>query len=295
MRTGTNDCSLRCGSLDQIAELVDNASARYGESLGSDKLFIAFTKNSSYVNSSKNSIDSSISFCLISNSCSESFDLNNMSSLYFSNSVFMNSGAINSALIEENRYAETDLGFIIENKELLSRTNIILVYPYFLLSSGDIEFSNSFLIFGDTSESNLLNEPSLAFLPSSTDHLINSCSSLEFNLLSNSILLDNSCLISSDKFIQRNLDISDFNSSSTANVMDAIYIFPLAFNSSSFLSSRILSDTILRATAATFTSGKFFLNPVNNSSGTDIVILGILDNSHIYFGTSKYVEVFKSF
>ncbi|MFH1152112.1 MAG: hypothetical protein V1788_03250 [Nanoarchaeota archaeon] len=299
VNTGTSDCSLKCGSLDQIAELVDNASARKSISSESDIKVLAFLRNLSYANPLKNSTDSSISFCLISNSCSESLDLDKIISLYLSNSDFMNSGAINSALIEKNKYAETELGFMIENKELLSNTNLILVYLYSSLSLGDMELSNSSLIFGEISESNLLNRPFLASLPSSTDHLINSCSSLECNLFNNcsACLLrsDNTVLINSDQFTQENSDISNFNSSSTAKVIDAIYIFPLAFNSSNFLSSLTLSDTALRATAATFTSGNSFLNFINNSSGTDTVTLGILVNSSIYLDTSKYVRLFKPF
>ncbi len=299
VNTGINDCSLRCGSLDQIAELVNNASARKSTSSGSDIEALAVLRNFSYLDLSKNSIDSSISSCLILNSCSESLDLNRQSSLYFSSSDFINSGAINSALIEENKYAETDLGFIIENKELLSNTKIILVYSYFALSSGDIELSNSSLVFGDISESNFLNLPFLAFLPSSTDHLINSCSSLEFNLSNKRFaifcLLDNSSLTSSDQITQANLDMSDFNLLSTANVIDAIYIFPSDFSFSNFLSSSTLADIILRATSATFISGNSFLNCFNNSSGIDTVILGILVSPSIYFNTSKDVQLFKSF
>ncbi|MFH1585225.1 MAG: LamG-like jellyroll fold domain-containing protein [archaeon] len=294
VNTLTNDCCLRCGSLDQIKALVNNASARYGESFGSGNEFKAFIRKSLYSDELNNLIDPSTSFCLIPNSCSESFDLDKQRSLYFSSSGLINSGAINSALIEENKYEAADNGFISEKNILLSNTSIILIYPYFFLSSRDIEFSNSFLIFGDTSESNLLNEPFLAFLPSSTDHLINSCSSLEFNLLNISCLLNSSCLTSSERFIQISFEISDFNLSSTANVIDAIYIAPLDFNSSSFLSSFILSDITLRANSATFISGKSFLKLANNSSGTDTVTLGIL-NPSIYFNKSKAVQLYKSF
>ena len=293
--TETSDCCFKCGSFDQIAELVNNANARKSTSSGSDIEALAVSRNSSYSTALMNSIDSSISSCLISNSCSESLDLNRQSFLCFPNSDFMNLGAINSALIEENKYAEIDLGFIIENKELLSNTNIILVYSYFLLSSGDIELSNSSLFFGDISESNLLNLPFLAFLPSSTDHLINSCSSGELNLSSNSCLLDNSCLINSEKLSQTNFDNLDLSSLSNENVIDAIYILPFDFNSASFSSSSTFLIMVLRATSAGLISGNDFLNLASNSSGTDTVILGILDSPSIYFNTSNYFNVFKSF
>ena len=81
--TLTNDCFLRCWSLDQIAEFIDNDTARKSTSSGSDNKAAAFSRNSSYLETLMNSIDSSTSFCLISNSCSESLDLNKHSNLCF--------------------------------------------------------------------------------------------------------------------------------------------------------------------------------------------------------------------
>jgi len=177
--TLTNDCCLRCGSFDQIAELVSNANARKSASSGSEIADFAFSRKSSYSEDLEKSIDSSTSFCLISNCRSESFDLDKHSDLYLFNSFFTNSGAINLHLIDANKYADTDEGFIIENKELLSNTSLILDYLYSSLShenfygfrgpenppekfsriSGDIEFSNSSLLLGETSLSNCLNLP----------------------------------------------------------------------------------------------------------------------------------------
>ena len=72
----------------------------------------------------------------------------------------------------------------------------------------------SFFVSGEISLSRFLNRPFLAFLPSSTDHLINSCSSGEFNLFNNFfacfLLSVNKVLINLDQFTQENLDISDF-------------------------------------------------------------------------------------
>ena len=48
VKTIASDCTLRCRSFDQIAEFVNNANARYGESLGSGRFLIATPNNSSY-------------------------------------------------------------------------------------------------------------------------------------------------------------------------------------------------------------------------------------------------------
>jgi len=302
VNTSINDCCLKCGSFDQIAMFdeksdKDNANARYGESFGSGKFLIDSTRNASYADFLKKVIKLSSSICLISNSCSERFDFSRQSSLYLFNSSFMNSGAINSEVIESNRYVEIDSGLKSENRMLLSNTSFILVYLNSSLFSGDIELSNSSLFSGDSSESNLLNESFFAFLPKSTDHLINSCSSLEFNLDNNNFACFlrsiNFSLTSSDQLIQRNFAISDFNSGLNANVIDAIYISPLFLSFSSAESSLILSDITRLAISATLTSGNCSLNSANSSSETDIVIFGILINSSNYFNTSNYV--YKSF
>ncbi|MFH1592832.1 MAG: Hint domain-containing protein, partial [Candidatus Woesearchaeota archaeon] len=296
-----NDCCLKCESFDQIAESIERANARKSTSSGSSSDSIALSKKLSYSSNLKKVMDSSISFCLISNSCSESFDLDKHSSLCFINSDFINSGAKNLALMEENRYAEVDFEFIIANKTLLSNTSFISAnHPTnSLLFLEEILSNNSSLLFGCSSESSSLNLPFFTFLPNSTDHLMSSCSSLDLNFLSNCCFnisrLSKLSLTSSDQFTQGNWAISDFSSSSTANVMDAIYITPLAFNFSSFLSSPTFSIIALRATSATFTSGNNLLNFFNNFSGTDTVILGILYPPSIYVNKSKYVDVFKPF
>ncbi|MEK6734792.1 MAG: hypothetical protein AABY27_06805, partial [Pseudomonadota bacterium] len=74
VNTLTNDCLIRCLSLDQIAEFVDNANAKKSISSGSGINSCAFSRKSSYSTDLKNLIDSSTSVCLISNSCSESSD-----------------------------------------------------------------------------------------------------------------------------------------------------------------------------------------------------------------------------
>src|SRR3989344_7167338 len=118
---------------------------------------------------------------------------------------------MNSALMDENKYAEVDLGFIMENKELLSNTIIILI-PYsdniFLLLSGESFPNNSSLLLDGSSESSLLNRPFFAFLPNSTYHLISSCSSLDLDL-SNNCLFNISLLTSAVNNLDKS--IPDFS------------------------------------------------------------------------------------
>ena len=59
----TNDCCLRCGSLDQIEVLIESASAKKSISSGSDIKSADFSRKSSYSEDLKNFIDSSSSFC----------------------------------------------------------------------------------------------------------------------------------------------------------------------------------------------------------------------------------------
>ena len=150
VNTLTNDCCLKCLSLDQIEELVNKANARYGASLGSGKFLMAFINNLSYLDSLKNSILDSTSNCLILNSCSDNFDLNKHSSLYLLNSDIINSGAMNIAFNDENKYELTESESISENNILLSNTSLILVHLYSSFFSGDIESSNPSLLLGES-------------------------------------------------------------------------------------------------------------------------------------------------
>jgi len=170
--TSTNDCCLRCGSLDQTAAFRVNASARYCESSESDSASKASLRNSLNCETWKNLIFSSTSDCLISNSCVDSVDFDRNSDLCSFISNFTYRGAKKSALRDENKYEAAELGFINESKIFASKTNFIFVYL-------PINFS---LSFGDNSESNLLNAPLLIFLPNSTDQSVNSFSSLDSSL-----------------------------------------------------------------------------------------------------------------
>ena len=294
VNTLTNDCSLRCGSFDQIAELKANANARKSASSGSEIADFAFSRKSSYSEDLKKSIDSSTSFCLISNCCSESFDLNKHSSLCSFNSDFMNSGAINSHLIDANKYADIEYGFIIENKELLSNTSLILDYLYSSLFSGDIEFNNFSLISGETSLSNCLNLPFFALLPNSTDHLISSCSSLDSSLFNSLSLVSNSFLVNSDQFTQASSFISDLTLSGIANVTVAIYNSPLSTICSNFFNCSTLRIIMLLNTSDHLIPG-CLSNLFFNSSGIDNVTVAIFVPPNNYVNRHKYVDVFKPF
>src|SRR3989344_632714 len=157
----TKNCSVKCGSFDQIAESTYNPNAIYGESSISLRDFIALLRNRLYSLNLTNLTESSTSFCLISNSCSDNPDLTRHSFLCSSNSYLINSGAKKLALISENKYELTESGFINEKNILLSNMR--------------------FIVYSD----NFLNLPFFALFPKSTDHSTNSCSSFELNFLSN--------------------------------------------------------------------------------------------------------------
>ena len=129
-KTLIRDCSLNAGSLLQIAQFLNNARARKSISFGSEINFNELSRNFSYSEDLKNSIDSSTSFCLISNSCSESPDLIKHSVLCLFSYNFKNSGAINLTLTNENKYEFAESGFMSEKNILLSNTSIIFVYLY---------------------------------------------------------------------------------------------------------------------------------------------------------------------
>jgi len=250
VNTLTPDCCLRCGSLDQIATaLIANASARYGESFGSSgKDFIASISRDSYSDDLKNLIDSLTSDSLISNSCSDNFDLDRQSSLYLLNSDLTYSVVENSTLSEENKYDAAELGFIIENKTLLSTTKFILI-PYFnssSLFSGEILERILSLVSGEISESNFLNEPFFAFLPNSTDHLVNSFSSLESSFLRNASSSDFLCVLTSNSSIIKCSSLSTFFNFSIINesftIASAILTSQKSYNENDYLKVSDESD-----------------------------------------------------
>src|SRR3989339_824320 len=137
-------------------------------------------------------LDSNILFSLMNPNSTASF-------LFFS---------INSKFIKKNKKDAVEFGFINENSILLSNTNFIY---------------NNFLFFKSLSLS------SFAFLPSSTDHLISSCSSGEFNFSNISCFQASSFALDSmqertnaDQFISENLFICSLTSSGIDKVIDTI-------------------------------------------------------------------------
>src|SRR3989344_2759141 len=285
VNTLTNDCCLKCLSLDQIWELSDNASARKSISSESDITSDDFLRRYLYSESFLKSILDSTSNCLISNSCSDNPDLNKQSFLYLLNSDFINYGAINFTLSEENIYELIEFGFIRENNMLLSNTNFI-----FYLSS-------SFLSSGESSDNNLLNLPSFAFLPHSTDHLMTSCSSFDSSFLESSfsfIFFNKSILSISDQFTHGNFFISSLTSSGIANVTDAIYISPFSTISENFFNCLTLRMVISLNTSDHLTSGNLSIS-FFNSSGIDSVTVAMLVPPFNYVNKHNYVDVYKSF
>lgn len=279
-----DDCSLNAVSSDQIGNLDDKASAKYGSSLGDlcGEILLACDKNSLYVSSDN------ISKSLFN---SKNISLNSDSDI-FAKCIILD--------LLLNSSSNTNFGEIKVHPMLSNSFNTSLLAEDLLKNENNIEASTI------NSGGSIFYNPCLlatfSFNSSASLDANSSVILLSFNIssnLANLFLLSNlsskTCLINSDQITQVNLDISDFNSESIANVIDAIYINPLNFNSSNFLSSLIFSDITRRATAATFTSGNSSLNLFNSSSGMDTVILGILLNSNNYFNTSNYVELFKSF
>jgi len=275
LKIGINDCFNNSLSSETIPAFNLSANARKSTSLGcSGSRLNALDILSEYCEKGTNITTFCSIFVNISNSSEDNFVFFKISDLCLFNSSNANSGEYNVCL-NNNLFINEPLQKN-ENNLLVSKTNSIYIIP--------LDF-NSFNLL------NLANSPN--FSASCFENSL--LSNLELINSKNSSLFVNSCLTNSDQVTQTNLDMSNFNLSSVAKVIDAIYIIPLDFNSSNFLSSLILSDTILRATAATFISGNCSLNFFNSSSGIDTVILGILIYPGNYFNTSKYFGVFKSF
>ena len=282
--TLTSDCCLRCGSLDQIAALMDNASARKSASSKSDNSFSAILRKTSYFAGSKNLIFSSTSACIISNSCSDSFDLNKHSSLCSLSSDLINSGAENLALIDEKRYDEADLGFIIENKTLLSATSFILI-PYLsasLLFSGDSLESNSSLLLGDSSASNRLNLPFFAFLPNSTDHSVSSFSSLDSSLLRSASSSDFLCAVTFNSSIIECNSLSTFSNLSKIKA-SSILLGVSAFDSSTLTSPKAKSEkNYLNVAESDMLENTPFSAPTSSVFFDKIVSIKSVGEQHVY-------------
>jgi len=238
--------------------------------------------NSSYFSNGIKVTLSNNNDCNSIKSSLDNLDFSSISSLCFVNSSFNFIGANISKeslkIIGSSSPAEIN----VLNRILESITTSIYTSPFFFNSSCIEELTLSASSLASCSV-NL--DFATSFLNFSNASLVFSC-------------LNNSCLANSDQTIQTNLDSLIFNSSSIANVTDAIYILPCAFSSSNFSNSAIFSLITLRTTSATLTSGNVFLNLANTSSGMCTVILNdfaILIPCSIYFNRSNYSNIYKSF
>ena len=235
--------------------------------------------NAAYSSNGTNIIFSNNNEASSLNSDSDNLDLASISALLFKNSSLSFKGAKRANLLSNKSLIISPCEINVLNSTLASRTasiynnplcfNFLCIEDLTLLANSSASFFENF-------------DLETIFLNFSNDSASFSC-------------FKNSSLANADQFTQRNLDISDFNLGSAANVIDAIYITPLAFSSSNFFSSSILSDITFRATAATFTSGNSFLNLFKSSSGTDMVTFGILSTSNNYVNASNYVKIYKPF
>ena len=206
----TNDCSLKCLSLDQIGSLNFNASARYVISFGSDISDNIFLSSSLY-----SEISTNITFCLreeINDLKVLKSDFFNNSFLYLDNSINAKSGAINfNECLKRSSFATLD-DFTSANKTLASTTNFIL-NPYYI----NFSFFNDLII------------PSFTLEPILTDQSSNSLSCLSFLSISSFqanclALFSIDFLIQPDQFISENLLINSFTSLGIDNVTDTILI-----------------------------------------------------------------------
>ena len=268
--------SLKCKSFDQIGQFNLNANAKYCLSSWSEISGAALFNCCGETLTFKLTNLDNISF-ILSNLSLETLSKLQSSSECSSNSSSMDLWEYNSKECSCANLLVNESFFNNENAMLASITNLIYL-PF-----------DSFTNLSLTNLANLIQSSSVNALS-----LVNSSSSL--NSIALCDLLSNSCFTNSDQTTQTNLDNLIFNSSFIANVTDAIYSFPLAFNSSTFSSSSIFLMITLRDTSATFTSGNSFLNLTNNSLGICIVILNdfvILTPCSIYVYTSNYA--YKSF
>ncbi len=205
VNTSISDCSLKCLSLDQIEQLNLSAVAKYCMSSGSGQIESDCLRNDSI-----SGLDINDSLFLkikstLESSCSERCVFDNISDLYFSNSINKNSGAISSSLSERNNSAVFEFLISAENKMLASTTSCIYCSEDAL---------------------NFLDNSLFSFLPNSNASssvkslsLVNSCNTFNCDAF-RSI----ACLATADQFMICNSSIVFFNSSGTDNVSVGILL-----------------------------------------------------------------------
>jgi len=284
LNTSTIDCSLKCGSLDQMGILLNaNDKARYSVSSLSEISELACLRNLSnfsfgtdfillfnFANSSSISLD-------------ESFDSASILGLCFSNSSDKYSGEYNFTTPEDMISFVTPAPISPVNNTVASITNSIysnsgynflylLCMPLFT-SLANLRASSSVNLDLDTI---LLNASK------------SSCSSSFFRA---------SSLASSDQFIQGNLSIDALNSSEIFSATLGIYNSPLFLISSNLSSCSALFCSLERNTSGQLISEcssiLFF-----NSFGIDNVSVGILSPSvfkqHIVNTQKRKINILKN-
>ncbi len=270
VKTLTNDCSFRCELFDQIGTLLNSKDkAKKGTSDWSEISGSAFNKNS---------FDSGIISISANAAC--------LASVYNSNGTLLleqiNSRYLSNSLINDSGPSNLRLYLLINflvNESLLNKEKTMLV-------------STTSSIYNLPSFFNLFNMSCLSCLPnfkqsSSVSLLFFNNSSNWCNALSLFTSLSNSSLAISDQFTQLKPFMFSINCSSTANVIEAIYLHPASFSNRFNFSTLLLRPCLNSSFQLTSgcSSNLFF-----NSSGIDNVILGIFIPPSNYLITS---EIFK--
>jgi len=209
VKTLTDVCSLKCGSLDQTGQLSSNANAKKGTSVLCEiNLSVLSSKECEAFFNSMNSESKEISSRNFSFVMS---DLEQIKSEYFDNSSISSMGADNFNLYSFNSLFEKEFDLKKENTMLVSTTNSIYNSPLCFLEMA-----------------------SLSSLPSLMQSLSVNLESLKSssnfsNISSCFILLENASLAIEDQFNQTNLSILAFNSPGIDKVMLGILTFDMYY------------------------------------------------------------------
>ena len=219
VNTLTNDCSLKCGSFDQIGHLFNaRDNARYSVSSGSEISDLANSRLSLNTSSCTIFICENTKSINVLKLSSLSDDLAIISSLCSLSSSFRNSGENQSILSLNNMFEEELFPINTEKRAVASTTNNIYflsLYNFSYLSCNDL----------------------FTFLPSSNASFSVSLDldTIDLNNLYSFISLEMALLAISDQFNSGKESISDLSSFGTANVSVGTFNPPLAVNASNYV------------------------------------------------------------
>lgn len=219
VNTCTSDCSLKCGSFDQIGHLFNaRDNAKYYVSSGSEISVLANSRLSLNISSSTIFICENTNSINALKSSSLSDDLAIISSLCSLSSSFRNSGENHSIPSLNNMFDEELLPINTENRAVASITNnihFLSLYNFSYLSCNDL----------------------FTFLPSSNASFSVSLDldTIDLNNLYSFISLEMALLAISDQFNSGRESISDLSSFGIANVSVGILHSPLAVNASNYV------------------------------------------------------------